>query len=44
MFYGDYMRVNKEYLEDYSMGFWTQFNYSVLGLVSFLVFMSLFAN
>ena len=38
------MKLNKEYMQGYEMGFWEQFNYSVLGLVSFLVFMSLFAN
>lgn len=44
MFYGDYMRVNKEYMQGYEMGFWKQFVLSVSGLVSFLVFMSVFAN
>mgnify|MGYP003341511904 CR=1 FL=1 len=38
------MKLNKEYMQGYEMSFWTQFNLSVLGMVSFLVFMSLFAN
>lgn len=38
------MRVNKEYMNEYSMGFWKQFVLSVSGLVSFLVFMTVFAN
>lgn len=38
------MRVNKEYMQGYEMGFWNQFVLSVAGLVSYLVFMSVFAN
>lgn len=38
------MRVNKEYMQGYEMSFWKQVVLSVAGLVSYLVFMSVFAN
>ena len=37
-------KVNKEYLDGYEMEFWTQVKVSLYGLVTFVLFMSLFAN
>ena len=38
------MKVNKEFMDNYEVDFWTQVKLSVYGLVTFVLFMSLFAN